>query len=121
MPELDIAQEMQRLSHLIDKGVEALRHEATKYADAEHAYRKAKATAWVQCPRDKGMISAERAAWVDAATADERRARDLSDGLRQAALEALRSRRQQVSAWQSMMAAGRAEIEFERTRPHSGP
>ena len=105
-------EELRRLSRLIDKGLEALRDQATEFARCEQAYRQAKATAWIEAP--EGTVDAKKA-WVEGRTSDARYARDLADGLRQAALEAVRSRRGQLSAWQSWMAAERAEAEFART------
>lgn len=103
--------EARRLSDLIDKGVQALVRTASDLADAEHAYRLAKAQAWVHADRE---LAKDREAQVDAATADLRRARDIAEGMRQAALEGLRSRRVQLSALQSIMAATRSEMELAR-------
>ena len=104
--------ELLRLSRLLDSGLQALRDQATEYADAESDYRQAKARAWLQAP--DGTVP-EREAWCNGHTAVERRRRDLADGMRQAALEAVRSRRGQISALQSLMNAHRAEAEFDRT------
>lgn len=113
--------EMHRLSKLLDDGLAALRRLATEYADAEMAYREAKARAWVSTPRSyqdgKVMYGKEREAIVDSATAKERRVRDIADSMRQAALESVRSRRAQVSALQSLLAAERAEIGMARFGP----
>jgi hypothetical protein len=121
------ANEALRLSHLIDAGIEALREQSTKLADAESAYRKAKAEAWLRCPNDDAGVkagerewtAARREAWVNAHTADARRERDIADGMRQAALEAVRARRTQVSAIQSLLAAEREEAAFARTGPNA--
>jgi hypothetical protein len=110
LPEL--ADEMQRLSGLLDKALTALRNQAHEYASKEQEYRKAKAAAWLTVAQ--GTVP-EREAAVNAATADERYQRDLADGMRQAALEAVRSRRTQISALQSLLAGHRAEAEFVRT------
>ncbi len=110
----DMAAEMSRLSHLLDAGLAALRAQATDYADAESDYRQHVATSWLQAP--EGTVP-EREAWVNGQTAKHRRRRDLADGMRTAALEAVRSRRTQVSALQSLLAAHRAEAEFARTGP----
>lgn len=117
---LRAAQEMERLSVLLDQGLTNLREHAVAYAAAERDYRKAKAVAWVEAPRGEKRgewTAAERECWVNAATADDRYKRDIVDGLRQAALEAVRSRRQEISAWQSILAADRAEAEFARVGP----
>ena len=110
----EIADEMRKLSHLLDGGLAMLREQAVVLADAEATYRQAKARAWVEAPDG---TAAAKAAYVDGITADLRRARDIADGVRLAALEAVRSRRTQVSALQSLLAAHRAEAEFARTGP----
>jgi hypothetical protein len=57
---------------------------------------------------------AEREAHVYALVGDFRRTRDLADGQKLAALEAVRSRRAQLSAVQSILSAYRAEAELAR-------
>lgn len=129
MTPTEAVEEVRRLSGLIDGAVRSLRTEAVALADAEHAYRQAKAEAWVRCPTDpdgtkaadRAWTSARREAWVDAETADLRRVRDIAEGTRQAALEAVRARRAQLSAVQSLLAAERAEAEFARTGPREAP
>ena len=117
----DLFAEAQRLSRLIDAGVEALREQSKALAEAERAYRKAKSEAWVRCPRDEAgsrdWTAGRRESWVDAETADLRYHRDIADGMRSAALEAVRARRTQVSVLQSLLSAERAEAEFARTGP----
>lgn len=107
----DLIVEARRLSTLIDKGVEALRESSREVAEAENAYRHAKARAWVTV---EGDLAREREAHVDAATADMRMLRDLAEAKRASALEALRSRRAQLSALQSILNVQRSEIELAR-------
>lgn len=107
----DLAAEARRLSALIDKGVDALREASEQLARAENAYRHAKAKAWLTAD---GELAKEREAYVDAMTADLRMARDLQEGMRQASIEALRSRRAQLSATQSVLTATRSEMEMGR-------
>lgn len=107
----EMVDEARRLSAKIDAGVQALHGEASKAAHAEHDYRLAKARAWTTC-RD-GTVP-ERQAAVDGECADLRLARDLAEAGRLAALEALRSRRAQLSALQSVAAAHRAEADHAR-------
>jgi hypothetical protein len=107
----DAAAEMERLSKLLDAGLAAIVTQVNTYAEKERDYRKAKAEAWVQV----SGTAKEREAQVDAMSADARYMRDLADGMRQAALEAVRSRRAQLSALQSLLAGHRAEAEFVRT------
>lgn len=113
--------EAQRLSHLIDAGIEALREQSKALAVAENAYRKSKAEAWVKVPRDgaddkgqRNWTAGRREAWVDSETADLRMTRDIAEGMRQAALEAVRARRTQISVLQSLLSAEKAEMELAR-------
>lgn len=117
-----LPEEMARLARLLDKGLEALRDQSTEFAEAERSYRQAKATAWVEvlAALPKGTVP-EREAWVNGATADARYRRDLAEGMRQAALESVRSRRGQISALQTMLNADRAEADFARTGPGMEP
>lgn len=108
----NLGEEMARLSRLIDQGLQALRDQAAELAEAENEYRLAKATAWISAPA--GTVP-EREAWVNGQTAGMRRRRDLAEGLRQAALEAVRSRRTQVSALQTLLNAHQEEAKFART------
>lgn len=108
--------EANRLSLLIDAAIEALKNTSVAYAEAERDYRKAKAKAWVEC-KSLDMLAKEKEAWVDAETSDDRYARDVAEGMRQAALEAVRSRRSQLSALQTWLNAEREEAAFARTGP----
>lgn len=114
-------EEMHRLSSLIDDALEELKRFAVDLAESENRYRHSRSKAWgmVSKTTDDGAkrLAAEIEAEVDELTADLRFARDRADYLRQVALEAVRSRRQQLSAWQSWVAAERAEAEFVRTSP----
>lgn len=112
--------EAERLSRLIDAGIEALRTQSHVLAEAENRYRKARAEGWVRCPKEpaKDWTAGRREAWVDADTADLRMERDIADGMQRAAIEAIRARRQQLSALQSLMNADRAELELARTGPN---
>jgi len=106
--------EVERFNTLLDNGLAALRQAASDVANAEFDYRKAKAIAWQTAPA--GTVPM-REAWVDAETAEQRRSLDLAEGSRSAALEAVRSRRQQLSAVQSLLAAHKAEAEMVRMGP----
>jgi len=108
-----LVQEARRLSDLLDKGVQALRASAIDYAEAEHNYRHQHAIAYLQT---EGTV-AEREAQTYVAMGELRRDRDIADGIRSAALEAVRARRTQLSALQSLLAAHRSEADFARTGP----
>lgn len=106
--------EANRLSRLIDAAIEGLKNTTVEFATAEREYRKSKAEAWLRA-KPEDMLAKEKEAWVDAETSDLRYRRDLADGMRQAALEAVRSRRAQLSALQTFLNAEKAEAEFART------
>lgn len=112
----DAFAEAMRLSGLIDQGIDALKRHAEGLARAEQAYRRGKAQAWARAA-GMDMLAKEKEAWVDAESADLRYQRDLEDGMRQAALEAVRSRRTQVSALQTLVNAEREGAAFARTGP----
>lgn len=109
----DLIAEARRLSSLIDNGVKALTEAAKQGAEAEYAYRLARAKAWAQTDG----TAKQREDDVNAITAAERRVRDLAEAGRMSAIEALRSRRQQLSAVQSIAAAFRSEAEHTRYGP----
>ena len=103
----NIIDEGRRLSESLDK---ALRTHAKAVADAAHAevdFKHAWAKSYL---RSDGPVK-QREATADAETAELRRGWLLADGVRVSALEAIRSRRQQISLLQSEAAAFRAEAE----------
>lgn len=110
----DTAAEMTRLSSLIDRGIGELRAQVQKLAESERDYRKARAEAWA-ITAGEGLLAKEREDAVNAATADVRYLRDLADGTVRAAHEAIRARRAQLSALQTLVSSHRAEAEFART------
>jgi len=114
----EMNKELLRLIRLLDKGVQALTDAGREYAEAVDDYRRAKATAYLSL--DEGTV-AGRQAKVDDRCGVERRRKLLAEGMRQAALEAVRSRRSQLSAMQSVAAAFRAEMEFARIGPEMSP
>lgn len=114
----EITDEMIRLSRLLDDALSYLSRQVKEYAEAEHAYRMGKAKAWLESPA--GTVP-ERESFVNGVTADLRKPRDLADGMRQAALEAVRSRRAQLSALQTAANAHREEAGLARYGPELEP
>ena len=110
----EMTTELLRLSKLLDDALAYLRRATEEYAETEHAYREAKARAWIEVPT--GTVP-EREAHVNGATAQLRKRRDLAEGMKQAALEAVRSRRAQLSAIQTLANAHREEAALARTGP----
>lgn len=115
----DAVAEAERLSRLLDGGIAMLRESSQTVAERERDYRKAKATAWVRSKVDlePNVLAKHREAWVDAETADLRYERDVAEGVRSSAKEAVRARQQQVSLLQSLLNAHKAEAELARTGP----
>ena len=105
----EMIHESDRLSKLIDAGIESLVKASKDMAHAEHALRKATARAWAQAPT--GTVPFKEA-WVESEAADEKLAFDMAETQRYNSLEAVRSRRAQLSALQSIMAAYRAEADL---------
>lgn len=116
---IDVA-EMKRLSGKIEAGIKELIAQSNRLAETERDYRKAKAVSWARHAGDGGT-AAQKEALVDAETADLRYARDLADGMRRAAIEAVRSRQQQLSAWQTIVRAQKAELELAGFGPQEVP
>lgn len=117
MNQRDLADEMWRLTRLMDESLDHLREVAVAFSVSEHQYRQARASAWM---RTHGTIS-DREAQVELRCGDLRHERDTAENLKAAAMESLRARRAQLSALQSLMGAARAEAEFVRTGPQGSP
>lgn len=116
----DLEKEARRLSDLLDKAISASYHQSELAASAEREYRLAKSEAWATTA-GKEMLAKEREAKVDALTADLRYERDLADSLRRGAIEAERSRRQQISLIQTQANAYAAEAKLAATAPEYTP
>src|SRR5688500_7758224 len=113
----EFADEVTRLSRQVDRCLSMVKKQVSAYPGAESGDGAAKANAWGTAPRDHGdakITAGEREACVNGATAGERQKRDLADGMRQAALEAVRSRRGQISALQTLLNAHQEEAKFAR-------
>lgn len=103
-----LVQELLRMSKLLDQAHDELVARSHEWAKAEDCYRLAKANAFLA---SSGTVG-ERTARQDKATSDERHAAHLAEALKVAALEAVRSRRTQISAIQSVAAAVRSDLEM---------
>lgn len=115
----EAAEEMKRLSTLLDDALSYLRRQIREVAEAEEAYRNVKAAAWVNT--DSDLLAKEREAQVDAASAEARKRRDLAEGMKRAGFEAVKSRRAQISALQSLLSKERAVAEIANYGPDFGP
>lgn len=113
MTPAELTDELLRLRGLLDQANTAVRDRGRKTAEAERDYREARAQAWLSAEG----TAREREDVVNALTADSRYARDLADADRQAALEAVRNYRSQLSALQTISGLERELAAFDRTGP----
>lgn len=114
MVNAEFIEEGRRLSQLTDDSLAFLKEKVREAAASERDYRKLQGVKMLQAPTGTVL---EKEMWLRAQCADARFVRDLADGMRQAAIEAVRSRRQQLSLLQSYMAGEREELALTRTGP----
>jgi hypothetical protein len=106
-----LAGEMERLNGLIEEALVELGKAARAVAHAEHAYRRAKAEAW---HTSDAALAGQRAAQVEAGTADLRLTRDLAAGAKQTAAQSVTARVAQLDALRSLVSAMRTEMGLAR-------
>lgn len=125
----EMAAELLRLGHQLDKALSYQKTTADDYARAGGAYRRARAEAMLRARfvlgdgvELDGKVHAlekptvdERKAYVDRETAQLRVEAELADEMRWATKEAIRSRHVQISALQTLLNAVRHELDFVRT------
>lgn len=92
-----------------------LEQRSVDYAKAERTYRMQKATAYLATTGTVG----EREARSEHAINEFRFQRDMAEGLKVSALEAVRGNRGVVSAVQTLASLYKAEAEFDRTGPNA--
>lgn len=112
--------ERQHWSRMIDEGIAYVKRMNATYARAEWAYRKAKAQAWDNVKAEGGRTAKHQEDEVNARSADHRYLRDLAQGEKQGALDSLRSRSSQLSAWQTDRRAGMDEADHAIRSPDVG-
>ena len=114
------AHEMNRRLMECTKLVEAaqadLEAQTVSYAEAERRYRQARAKAFLEVV-GKNVAERESKAELESGISDLRFARDVAEGRKAAALEAVRSRRAILSAEQTLTKLVTVEAEFSRTSP----
>lgn len=119
----DLVPEMHRLSEELDHALGDLTERSHKWAEAENAYRMARAKSQLKASGELESQGFERPtvdekrAYVDLQTPKERLEAHMQEALMNAAREAVRARRSQLSALQSAAAAVRAEIEMASMGP----
>ena len=107
----ELVAEMFRLSQNLDKGLEYLLDMSREWAESESAYRRDKAIAYLSATgsaRTREMVADEKCE-------KQRHAAYLARGQKEAAKEAVRARRTQISALQSALSAVREEMGFAKT------
>lgn len=97
----------------LDKAQAELVTRAREAASAVNEFKKARASAYLA---SSGTVG-EREAHVDQSTGTLRYQAHLAEGLEKAALEAVRNKRAQLSALQSISAAVKAEAELLKYGP----
>lgn len=113
MSPVDLTAELLRLSALLDDSLRAMRDRGRLLAERERDYRLERAKAWLTTDG----TAKQREDAVNATTATHRYARDIADHDRQAAQEAVRNYRTQISALQTIANAAREELAMARTGP----
>lgn len=109
----EIEKEIMRFSHLLDAGLAKLRETAEQFASADVAYKRAFSEAFL---RADGTGAMREQVAVEASLVEREAVKHL-EGLNVAALEAVRSRRTQISALMTLAGAHRAEAELARVGP----
>jgi hypothetical protein len=104
----EIGRQARDLRALLGNGLAVFRDQSVAVAEAERDYRKAKAEAWAR--RAGEGLAGERAAQVDADTADLRFARDLADAQSRAARLAVQVRLAELDFLRSEYSALRTDM-----------
>ena len=109
----EIEKEIMQRSHQLDAGINALNSAARAYAEAYHTYKKLYAEAFLTS--DGAGVMREQIA-TKAALQAEFEAK-MAEGVVRSASAAIQARRAQISALQSLLAAHKAEADFDRVGP----
>jgi hypothetical protein len=109
-----IWREMGRLSITLDEALSELRKRAVKAAELDTEYKKRMAECYLLAAGDTVK---EREAHATIETAKLALDARIAAALERSAIEAVRSKRQQLSALQTIASAHKAEAEFTRTAP----
>jgi len=112
-----VSTERKALNELIARGVKYLREMNLNAADTEAAYRKAKAGTWAEVKAEGGRTAEHMKDEVQARVSGLGRDRDIAAGEVKAAMEVIRLRRQQLSAWQTDQNADGEEFDHAMYGP----
>ena len=108
-----IHQDMMHFSASINESLDELRTRAVESAELDASLKRHWSAAFL-CA--EGTVR-ERECHADQETADRHQRALIARALEKSATEAVRSRRQQLSAMQTLASAHKAEAEFVRTAP----
>jgi hypothetical protein len=103
-------------SRALDDAHLTLDSRTREYAEADLTYRRANARAMIRQKGEKGTVP-EKQAIADLEVAEVRYAAQLAEGLKIAALEAVRSRRAQLGAVQSLVSLAKSEADLAKWGP----
>ena len=112
-----VSPERKTLNELIAKGVKYLREMNVTAAVTEETYRKGRGATWATVKSEGDRTAKHMEDEVDARTAGLRRERDIAAGEVRAAMEVIRLRRQQLSAWQTDQNADGEEFDHAMYGP----
>lgn len=120
----ELVQELGRLSQEVDKALRFLFEQAKAYANTQDAYRNLRSKLLLEAEskvrKEYGIERPnvdEKKAWVHLKSSRESLEADLAAAMKEVGIEAIRSRRAQLSALQSAAAAVRSELELAGKGP----
>jgi len=115
----DLTQELFAAKYAIDAALRAYEEAITEDADADRASRLATSSSYITMKSQlEGKPSvAEIEAHVDQATADVQHRARMAEGLKRAASQTVESRRQWLSALQSLASLTKAEAQLAKWEP----
>ena len=112
-----VSPERKTLNELIARGVKYLRAQNAAAAKAEREYRQAKAETWATVKQEGGRTAEHMKDEVQSRVAELGEKRDIAAGEVKAAIEVIRLRRQQLSAWQTDQNADGEEFDHAMYGP----
>jgi len=118
----DLAQIEANVRHyqaLLDDALGYAKRAAEEHSTADDEYRVKHAKAFLEA-KDGGATDAQAKATADVATEGIRQRARLAESMDKLAIEAVRSRRTQISAEQSLLGSHREEAAYGRMGPREG-
>ena len=112
----DMAAHIYSAAEELERGQSLLERAVKEYAESERLYKMGRSTAYVAT---SGTV-AEREAATDQSVSTLRYEAHLKEGMKVAALEAVRNRRAVLSALQTLANLSKSEADFARTGPNYG-